>query len=137
MSYDRKLIIFHKDTLPNENRWPDRERDALSQLLVYSETQRMLTDVTRELHGLLDEISRIRDLSPPATTTETRCYDNVMAEILQSRERAKRLYREAMAARMNSSAAWVVLDNVFNDLQRELLRTDGLLELYPRRGFYY
>ena len=137
MSYDRKLVIFHKDTLPNENSWPDRERDALSQLLVYSETQRMLTDVTRELHALLDEISSIRDVSPTVTTTDTRRYPSVMAEILQSRESAKRLYREAMAARMNSGAAWVVLDNVFKDLQRELLRTDGLLELYPRRGFYY
>ncbi|CDF88546.1 uncharacterized protein ZBIST_0418 [Zygosaccharomyces bailii] len=105
--------------------------DDILQLLMFSNFREQLNESAQELHNLTDRITYYQ-VSHSVTPVET--YDMVlplMALLIESRERAKRIYRDALDSRMDSKN-WDI-DPLFERMQVELFRTQDLLRLYPRK----
>lgn len=108
----------------------DPNADVL-QLLMYSNFREQLSESTQELHDLTDRIV-FHQVSRSQTSLET--YDMVlplMAMLIESRERAKRIYRDALSSRMSTRE--LDIDPLCDEMHEQLVRTNGLLRLYPRR----
>lgn len=87
-------------------------------------------DAINELHSLTDGIVLYQ-----TTGTTSPGVPPLMIHAMESRERAKRLYRIALRTKV-SDQTWD-LEELFQELEGELLRSSGALKLYQRRGSYY
>lgn len=100
-------------------------------LLIYSNFREQLSESAKELHMLTDRIL-FHKVSRSETTVET--HDTIlplMAMLIESRERGKRIYRDALSSRMDVRN-WSI-DPLCDEMHEELIRTNELLKLYPRR----
>lgn len=127
-----------------------------TKLVRYSTLDSELRDAIHDLHCTTDRIVAYRPLQNPEqqdagsavfrTTPELRRDSSVnsrhanlpglMALLMEKRERAKRSYREAMAAKLTLEPVWM-LDSLIEELESELNRTEQLLVLHPPRGMYH
>ncbi|CCF55894.1 hypothetical protein KAFR_0A04590 [Kazachstania africana CBS 2517] len=107
-------------------------QEDLSKLLYYSNTQQSLLEAITELHVLTDEIFSVQNSPQEVIQTSL---PKMMADLMQSRERAKRLYKLVLDSKFNDPE-WEV-DDIFENLEGELNRTSTLLSLNPGRGNYH
>lgn len=108
--------------------------DGISLLLTYSRFQTNVMETTRELHDLTSRIELIQR-NPPVLEDVNLLLPPLMASLMESRERAKRLYRSTISNYIESCESDI--HRVIDELEKELFRTDKLLDLYPRRGTFY
>ncbi|GAV54330.1 hypothetical protein ZYGR_0AL00620 [Zygosaccharomyces rouxii] len=109
----------------------DSPNEDVLHLLMYSNFREQLSESVQELHALTDRIL-FHQSSRSVTTIET--HDIIlplMAMLIESRERGKRIYRDALSSRM-SIRDWSI-DPLCDEIHEELIRTNELLRLYPRR----
>ena len=118
-----------------EKEIPEGSED-LVRIMFYSRTQNSLRDAARELNALLEQVMEYRDAPPSLTVTQT-YLPGTMVQLMQSRERAKRLYRNALDINFRDLVEWNYLEKLSNELQEELCRTDEFLALYSGRGAYH
>lgn len=119
----------------NRNRTAlNNNTDGVSLLLMYSRFQTNVMETTRELHNLTSRIELIQK-NPPVLEDVNLLLPPLMASLMESRERAKRLYRSTLSNYIESSESDI--NRIINELEKELFRTDELLALHPRRGAFY
>ena len=133
-SEDHPFTIF-TTTRQQQPQIDDRDHE-LSRILFYTHVQNELTDTTKELTDLLDQLVTYRDTPSTISTTQT-YLPGTMVKLMQSREKAKRIYRTALSHTFEDEMEWNHLEKLFNDLQEELFRTDEFLSLHPGRGMYH
>lgn len=100
-------------------------------LLMYSIFRQQLTESTQELHNVTDRIL-FHQASGNITTIEA--HDTIlplMAMLTEVRERSKRMYRDALSSRLRIRDGSI--DPLCDEMREELIRTNELLKLYPRR----
>lgn len=124
MSYRGSIVQLHTlgDALPD---------DDLLHILMFSSFRQQLSESAQELHNLTDRISYFQVLR---SETPLETYDMVlplMALLIERREKAKRIYREALNSKMDD-INWD-MDPLVERIQEELFRTQELLKLYPRK----
>lgn len=124
----RKLTYYIEDW--QGSLYSGANDNDLSRLLIYTSAQKAMLDAINQLHALTDEIMSCR-----TTGSVSSGIPLLMSHAMQTRERAKRLYRSALRSRV-SDDSWD-LDELFKELDEELLRSTGVLRLYQRRGSYY
>ncbi|QLL34974.1 hypothetical protein HG536_0H03500 [Torulaspora globosa] len=124
----RKLTLFIEDW--QEPLYNGANDSDLSKLLIYTSAQKAMLDAINELHALTDEVISYR-----TTGSVSSGIPSLMSHAMQTRERAKGLYRSALRSRV-SDGSWD-LEELFKELDEELLRSTGVLRLYQRRGSYY
>ncbi|QLQ82095.1 hypothetical protein HG537_0G03500 [Torulaspora globosa] len=124
----RNLTFYIEDW--QESLYNGANDNDLSKLFIYTSAQRAMLDAINELHALSDEIISFR-----TTGSVSSGIPSLMTHAMQTRERAKRLYRSALRNKV-SNGSWD-LDQLFKDLDEELVRSTGVLRLYQRRGSYY
>lgn len=110
--------------------------DDFSRIISYSRIQNDLVDVTRELANLVDQLSEYRETAPSLTIVQT-YLPTMLAQLMRSRERAKRTYRAVLDATFQDEVAWNLQEQLFHDLEKELFRTNEFLSLYSGRGVYH
>ncbi|CAR30762.1 ZYRO0E01628p [Zygosaccharomyces rouxii] len=102
------------------------------QLLMYSNFREQLSESAQELHNITDRIL-VHRASRSVTSIEAHgLILPLMAMLIESRERAKRIYRDALSSRMSTTTDWNI-DPLCDEVHEELIRTNDLLKLYPRR----
>lgn len=122
------------NTVNNNRASLNNNTDGISLLLTYSRFQTNVMETTRELHDLTSKIELIQK-DPPVLEDVNLLLPPLMASLMESRERAKRLYRSTLSNYIESSESDI--DRIINELEKELFRTDELLALHPRRGTFY
>lgn len=109
--------------------------DDIFQLILYTNAQGSLMEAVKELHGLADQVSFYRTSESVTSTIVAAELPSLMVNVMESRERAKRLYRSALHSRICENC-WD-FEELFEKLDEELLRTNEILKLYARRGSYH
>lgn len=109
-----------------------RSANDLTDLLLYTQTQTAMMAAINELHALSDGIDFYRNAG---TTFSSKDLPALLIRTMESRERAKRLYRTALMSKVSDSS-WD-MDRLFDELEEELLRSTGVLRLYQKRGGYH
>ena len=129
------LSIFNNSTNQVRN-LPEKNHEGVSKILFYAHSQSELTDATKELSYLLDQLVAYRE-TPTTVNIAKESVPVTMARLMRSRERAKRVYRNALGYTFEDELEWNHLEELFNDLQEELFKTDEFLSLHPGRGIYH
>ena len=137
------LIVFENDGLDTERLFKNLERsnrnnrnNDISQILIRSNAYNSIGRTINELHTLINQMSGFKE--DPLSSNITNIYvPNVMAHLMESRERAKRLYRDVLDAKFNDEIVWGEMEDIFDSLERELFRAEELLSLTPGRGSYH
>lgn len=112
----------------------NHDSTGISLLLECSKFQKDVIETTRELHDLTNRIVSFQT-DPRAMEDMNMIIPALMASLMESRERAKRLYRSTLNNHVESFE--LDIERMFHDLEVELLRTDEMLALHPRRGSFY
>ncbi|CCC69910.1 hypothetical protein NCAS_0D03290 [Naumovozyma castellii] len=132
MSYRRSIVVISG---PKEEEGEDelqqRYNDQLADMMVHTKFQESLANVTRELHTITEQIYIYQQ---PEVTQEVvvSVLPNILISLLNSRERARKMYRDALTSRI-AEQEWDIEDLLL-ELRNELDRAEDLLTLYPRRG---
>ncbi|KAG0654740.1 hypothetical protein C6P45_003286 [Maudiozyma exigua] len=129
------LTIFN-DTTTQIRNLPENTHENVSKILFYTHSQNELTDATNELSSLLDQLISYRE-TPSTISVAKESVPVTMARLMRSRERAKRVYRNALGYTFEDELEWNHLEKLFNNLQEELFKTDEFLSLHPGRGIYH
>lgn len=133
----RRIVVFEKSDNTNviENititRQHPVENNDISRILEYTRAQGVLMDAIRELHTLTDRIDMLHEDRPSLEFMHSNL-PALLASVLESRERAKRLYRNSLTTRL-VDCDWD-MTQILQELENAIFRTDEILSLYPRRG---
>lgn len=103
-------------------------------ILAFTQVQGSINDAKRELKMVNDLMARFRDvgsLSHYETQPRTRDPQNLMLKLVEKREQAREIQHDMMTLRLEQKH--LSLGDIFEELDRELLRTDILLGVYPNR----
>lgn len=128
-----QLAIFIDGVNNASSRRPND--DDVFQLLLFTNAQGSLMDAVKELHALADQVSFYKTSESVTSTIVAAELPLLMANVMESRERAKRLYRSALSTRI-CDTCWD-FEELYEQLDEELLRTSDMLGLYSRRGSYH
>ncbi|CCK70911.1 Gpg1p KNAG_0F02460 [Huiozyma naganishii CBS 8797] len=107
---------------------------SIHALLDMTRTQSILMEATRELHDLTEQIDTYHQNLPPSEDVMMNL-PRMLGLLMESRERAKRLYRETLS--IKTAEFTCDAQRLFDELQQEILRTDEMLSLYRGRGTYH
>lgn len=121
---------------PQATRQLSGDSEDLVRIMFYSRTQNNLREATKELKELLEQVMEYREEPPSITMTQT-YLPGTMVQLMQSRQKAKRLYRNALEINFRDLVEWNYLEKLSNELQEELCRTDEFLALHSGRGTYH
>lgn len=111
------------------------DEDNIARLMLYSKAQAALIEAITELHDLADQVVVFKTSESITSTIIAADLPTLMANVLDCKERAKRLYRASLHSRICGCS--LDFEELYDDLEQEILRTNEILSLYARRGNYY
>ncbi|EJS43793.1 gpg1p [Saccharomyces arboricola H-6] len=126
--------MLHLSDIEEETSPESESRYTFSEVLLFSNTQENLVTVVGELHSLTDRVVRYK-VEPESREVTVTTLPSLLALLLAKRDQARRVYKDVLSMKM-SELDWNV-DELFAELQQELVRIDNTLSMYPRRRSFH